>query len=148
MEFREITSSDVQSLFYVRTNTRENVYSLEELTARDITEKSVIEKLSNSFKGWLCKIDQSTVGFCIADSSTGELWVIAVLPDFEGRGIGNHLMALAEDWLWACGCDRAWLTTSVNTALRAYGFYLNRGWLDWKVEDDLRYMQLFRPHAV
>lgn len=143
MKFREVTPTDVPSLFYVRTRTRENRYTLEELAGLGITEKSVIEKLSSSYKGWLCQMGDSVVGFCMADRETGELWVIAVLPDFERKGIGNELMALAEGWLWAAGCNRVWLTTDVDTTLRAYGFYRNRGWTDWKIEEGLRWMQLY-----
>ena len=130
MEFREVRPADVPSLFYVRTRTRENAYTLEELARLGITEITVVEKLSLSFKGWLCQFDDLVVGFCMADRDTGELWVIAVLPDFTRKGIGNSLMALAEEWLWASGCNRAWLTTDVDTKLRAYGFYRNRGWVD------------------
>jgi hypothetical protein len=28
---------------------------------------------------------------------------------------------------------------------RAYGFYRKRGWTDWKLEPDLRWMELLRP---
>ena len=145
MEFREITRADVPSLFYVRTSTRENRYTLEGLARLGITKKSVIEWLSSSTKGWLCQIDDSVVGFCMADRVAGELLVIAVLPDFECKGIGNELMALTEEWLWAAGCNRAWLTTDMDTMLRAYGFYRHRGWTDWKIENGLRWMQLFSP---
>ena len=145
MQFREVTPADVPSLFCVRTRTRENRYTLEELAGLGITEKSVVEKLSSSFKGWLCQFDETVVGFSMADRATGELWVIAVIPEFERKGIGNRLMALAEEWLWASGCDRAWLTTDVDSNLRAYGFYRNRGWVDWKVENGLRWMQLLPP---
>ena len=145
MEFREVTPADVPSLFHVRTRTRENQYTLEELARLGITERSVIEKLSSSYRGWLCQFRDSVVGFCMADRGTGELWVIAVLPEFERKGIGNRLMGLAEEWLWASDCNRAWLTTDVDTTLRAYRFYRNRGWVDWKVENGLRWMQLFPP---
>lgn len=148
MIFREIKSADIQSLFYVRARTRENTYSYEDLERAGITEQSVTQKMSTSYKGWLCEISNAVVGFSMADSATGELWVIAVLPDFECKGIGANLMALAEEWLWKMGCDRAWLTTSIDTNLRAYGFYLNRGWGDQKIEDGLRYMQLFPPQRA
>jgi GNAT superfamily N-acetyltransferase len=148
MTFREIMTADIQSLFYVRSRTRENTYTLEELTRAGITEESVSQKLSASYKGWLCEIDKSVVGFSMADRDTGELWVIAVLPEFECQGIGNRLMALAEAWLWEMGCDRGWLTTSINKGFRAYGFYLSRGWADYKIEDGLRYMQIFPPQSA
>src|SRR5438093_13316450 len=84
VEFREVTPADVPSLFYVRISTRENGYTLEELAGLGITEKTVIDKLSSSFKGWLCHFDDLVVGFCIAYRFTS-LWVIAVLPDFERK---------------------------------------------------------------
>lgn len=145
LEFREITGADVPALFDVRTRTRENNYTLEELEKLSITVVSVAERLATSHKGWLCTDADQVVGFCIADRSAGELWVVAVLPEYEGKGIGNMLMGFAEDWLWASGCTRAWLTTDVDTRLRAYGFYRQRGWTDWKVENGLRWMELSAP---
>lgn len=145
LQFREIGAADIPALFHVRTRTRENTYTLEELHALGITAESVAERLVTSCKGWLCTHAGLVVGFCMADRSAGELWVIAVLPPYEGKGIGNRLMSLAEEWLWEQGCLRAWLTTDIDTALRAYGFYRQRGWTDWKVDDGLRWMELARP---
>ena len=145
---REITPADIPALFYVRTRTRENSYTIEELASLGITESSVLERLSATYKGWLCEHNESVVGFCMADRGTGELWVIAVLPEFEGKGIGARLMTHAEAWLWSAGFGRAWLTTDLDTTLRAYGFYRNRGWLDWKVDGGIRWMQLFAPKAA
>ena len=51
-------------------------------------------------------------------------------------------MQCAEEWLARSGCVRAWLTTDLDPALRAYGFYRHRGWSDWKLERGLRWMQL------
>ena len=138
---REVTEPDIPALFYVRTRTRENSYTLEGLQALGITPDSVREKLATSFKGWLCADADRVVGFCIADRGTAELWVIAVLPEYEGQGIGNELMRRAEEWLIASGSARAWLTTDMETALRAHGFYRQRGWTDWKIENGLRWME-------
>ena len=148
LKYREITAPDVPDLFYVRTRTRENAYTLDQLQHLGITVESVTDKLASSFKGWLCTDGDHVVAFCIADRSTGEVWVIAVLPQYEGKGIGNKLMSLAEEWLWASGCKRAWLTTDVDTNLRAYGFYRQRGWTDWKIENDLRWMELYPSKAA
>ena len=78
----------------------------------------------------------------MADRATGEFLVIAVRPEYEGRGVGGKLMDLAEGWLAASGCKRAWLSTDLDTTLRAYGFYRRRGWTDWTIEGGNRYMEL------
>ena len=147
MSFCEIIATDILALFFFRTRTRENTYTLEELAALGITEQSVTERLSSSHKGWLCENDGFVVAFCMAERVTGELWVIAVLPQYEGRGIGNKLMGLAEEWLWATGCTRAWLMTDVDANRGAYGFYRRRGWTDWKLESDRRWMELQLRYA-
>ncbi len=148
MEFREILASDVPALFEMRPRTRENAMTVEELARIGITEETVIGSFSVSCRGWLCADSGEVVGFTIADRATGELAVVAVLPDYESRGIGGTLMGLAEGWLWESGCTRAWLTTDIDTRLRAYGFYRHRGWSDWKVEGNLRWMELPRPADV
>lgn len=145
MNFREITAADVPSLFYVRTRTRENTMTLEQLQRLGINPQSVTESLGSSTKGWVCEDSGRVVGFSMADRETGEFQVIAVLPDYEGKGVGGRLMALAEEWLAASGCKRAWLTTDLETTLRAYGFYRKRGWTDWKIERGLRWMELSLP---
>lgn len=142
LEFREITAADVPALFHVRTRTRENTLTLEELQRLGITPRTVTESLASSTRGWLCADDGRVVAFCMADRATGELLVVAALPEYEGRGVGGRLMALAEEWLAESGCKRAWLTTDLDTTLRAYGFYRKRGWTDWKIERNLRWMEL------
>ena len=145
MEFREILPADVPALFYVRPRTRENALTLEQLQRLGINPQSVTESLGQSTKGWVCECSGRVVAFSMADCATGELLVIAVLPEYEGMGVGGRLMALAEAWLRASGCKRAWLTTDLDTALRAYGFYRKRGWTDWKIERGMRWMELSLP---
>jgi ribosomal protein S18 acetylase RimI-like enzyme len=142
MHFREITATDVPALFDLRPRTRENALTVEELRRLGITPQSVAESLAQSTLGWVCEDAGRVAAFSMADRATGELLVIAVLPEYEGKGVGGRLMALAEDWLAASGCTRAWLTTDVDTTLRAYGFYRKRGWTDWKIERGLRWMEL------
>jgi len=96
--------------------------------------------LASSYKGWLCEIEDKVVGFAMGDRDTGELWVIAVLPECLRMGIGSRLLVLVEQWMFAEGCKRLWLTTDIDTELRAYSFYLKNGWLDDKIENGLRYM--------
>jgi ribosomal protein S18 acetylase RimI-like enzyme len=72
------------------------------------------------------------------------MWVIAVLPGHIGRGIGGALLEKAEAWLFSEGCSELWLTTDLDTRLRAYLFYKKHGWRDWKIENGLRYMKKMR----
>lgn len=130
------------ALFDVRVRTRENTMTLEALQRLGITPRSVSESLDRSTRGWLCEDSGRVVAFTMADRATGEFLVIAVLPEYEGKGIGGRLMALVEEWLAASGCTRAWLTTDLDPSLRAYGFYRKRGWTDWKIEGGLRWMQI------
>lgn len=140
LAFREIRADDIPSLFEVRTATRENRYSLEELERLGITPRSVGCMLGATHRGWLCEEAGSAVGFAMGDGSTGEMWVIAVLPSHEGMGIGSRLLRLVEGWLASEGWREAWLTTDEDTSLRAHGFYLSEGWHDLEVRDGLRYM--------
>jgi GNAT superfamily N-acetyltransferase len=143
--FREITPVDVPALFVVRTATRENPYSLEALRAIGITEESVRAKLASVHRGWLAEVDGRIVGFAMGDSSSGELLVVAVLPEFEGRGLGRGLIERIQDWLWSHGWPELWLVTGPDTATRAFGFYRRLGWLDCGIKDGQRVMKLTRP---
>jgi GNAT superfamily N-acetyltransferase len=140
MDIREITEDDILALFVVRIATHENRLTRVELASLGITEESVKIKLQGSFKGWLCEADNQVVGFAIGDSATGELWVIAVLPDYLGQGIGSALLQRVENWLWKEGCAQLWLTTDIDPQLKAYTFYLQHGWRDDRIENSLRYM--------
>lgn len=148
MRFREITPSDVPALFAMRPKTRENAMTVEELDLLGINPQSVTDSLAQSTRGWLCEDAGQVVGFTLADRETGEFLVIAVLPEYEGKGVGGGLMARVTRWLLDCGCTRSWLTTDVDTALRAYGFYRRYGWTDWKIERGLRYMELYQSQVA
>jgi ribosomal protein S18 acetylase RimI-like enzyme len=138
---REIEMADIPALFRVRTATDENRLSMEELAALGITPETVEERLRGSFKGWLCEADGEVVGFVMGDKATGEIWVLAILPEYVGQGIGRALLAPVEEWLFASGWAEIWLVTSLDTQRRAYSFYRHRGWEDWKAEEGLRYMR-------
>ena len=145
--YREITCDDIPALFVIRTATDENNLSLERLRALGITEDSVRDRILGSYKGWLCEEDGRPAGFAMGDRSSGELWVIAVLPEYIRRGIGSELIRRVEDWLWQCGCRELWLTTDVDTGLRAYSFYLKHGWIDSEIRRGVRYMKKARPNG-
>jgi ribosomal protein S18 acetylase RimI-like enzyme len=94
VKFREVTAADVPALLNVRTRTRENTMTLEELKRLGLNPQSVTESLGKSTKGWVCDAADRVVAFSMADRTTGELLVIAVLPEYEGQGVSGRLMAL------------------------------------------------------
>lgn len=142
--YREIQAQDLPTIFDVRVATWHNDNGRDEMTKMGITENSVERRLEDSHRGWLCEIEGQLVGFAMGDKTNGEMWVIAVLKEFEGRGIGKRLLGLVEDWLWSEGWQEIWLTTDTDETFRAVGFYRRVGWEDWKIESGDRYMRKHR----
>ncbi|HSY18647.1 MAG TPA: GNAT family N-acetyltransferase [Candidatus Acidoferrales bacterium] len=142
MIFREMEQRDICSCIGVRTSVRENRYSLEELRQAGITEESVAGMLTTTHKGWVCEMDRRVVGFCMGNRNNGEFWVVALLPEYEGRGIGRKLMELAVQWLRASACAEIWLWTSPDVSTRAYALYRKSGWDDCGVQNGQRIMKL------
>lgn len=126
---RETRLEDIEACFDVRARTRENPISRERLAAVGITPASSAASLaSGEVKGWVCLDDSSVIGFCSADAASGEVLVLAVLPDYEGRGVGKRLLQQAVRWLRSLGFDRVWLAASPDPGVRAHGFYRSQGW--------------------
>ena len=134
--FREIVSDDMEAIFDVRIETWHNDRGRIELAEMGITHQTVREMLRDSHRGWLCEVDSCVVGFAIGNKANGEMWVVAVLEEFEGQGVGKRLLGLVERWLFAEGWKEIWLTTDRDETLRAVGFYRHLGWKDWKVDPD------------
>jgi len=143
---RAIAPGDIPDLFDIRIRTWENPNGAAELEALGITPETVLKRLQTDHAGWIAFVDKVPVGFVMGNRTTSELWVIAVLPEFEGQGIGGQLMKRAETWLFEQGCDPLWLTTYLEEDARAVGFYRHLGWKDWKIEVD-RFMRKWRPAA-
>lgn len=141
MKIRSMEPPDLAEAIEVRASTRENALSRELLRLMGITEESTTELLRTTHRGWLCEVQGKMTGFAIGNGKTGELWVIAVLPEYEGRGIGSELLRFVENWLWSLGWTELWLTTSTDVKLRAFAFYTKHGWAIWKAEEDVLYMK-------
>jgi ribosomal protein S18 acetylase RimI-like enzyme len=134
---REMTPGDVARCIWLRTQTRENRWSLEAPRQAGITEESVTQRLvAGTHRGWVCEQDGQVVGFSMCDGGTGEFWVVAVLPQFEGRGIGTELVKRGARWLYERGWSEIWLWTSPDTTTRAYRLYRSSGWRDCGIEAD------------
>ncbi|MDF1811511.1 MAG: GNAT family N-acetyltransferase [Verrucomicrobiales bacterium] len=134
MHYRRITPDDLPSIFEVRVKTWHNPNGSEEMARMGINPDSVRQMLETTHHGWLAETNGDVVGFVMGNKQTAEMWVIAVLKEFENLGIGKSLMRLVEDWLVSEGCDRLWLTTDTDESYRAVGFYRHLGWIDCKME--------------
>jgi GNAT superfamily N-acetyltransferase len=141
MKIRPIEASDVTALIELRGRTRENAMSPARMREAGITPETVAEMLATSHRGWLCEVEGGAVAFSIGDGNTGELWVIAVLPEFEGKGVGSRLLESVETWLWSLGWKELWLWTSPDKQKRAFGFYQKRGWAAAEEKDGRLYMR-------
>ena len=143
LRIRPLQAADLPAVFQVRIATWHNDNGAAELTALGITIESTTRLLQTSYQGWVCEVDQQIVGFAMGNADVGEMWVIAVLPEFEGSGIGRQLLQHVEDWLFETWSE-IWLTTDTDENFRAVGFYRHLGWQDWKLADGDRYMKKVR----
>ncbi|GHD61064.1 GNAT family N-acetyltransferase [Jeongeupia chitinilytica] len=130
MLIRETRADDLPALFVLRGQTRDNALTPEELAGYGITpESSAAAMQRGEVKGWLCEIDGRIVGFASGDRDGGEMLVLALLPDFEGRGIGKALLGCVVAWLQSLGHARIWLVANPDPKVRAHGFYRRCGWV-------------------
>ncbi|MBE9215152.1 GNAT family N-acetyltransferase [Plectonema cf. radiosum LEGE 06105] len=64
---------------------------------------------------WVAIDTGSTVGFVAvklhSDDSMGEIYMVAVDPDFQGQGIGSVLIKFALDWMKDAGMSIAMVET-------------------------------------
>ena len=68
------------------------------------------------------------VGLMRDRSVKAKVLVLAVMPQFEGRGIDKTLLSLAVNWLRSFKPTRIWLGASSDPGTRSHGFYRALGW--------------------
>ena len=103
---REIDEADTPELFVVRPQTRENAMTVDELAEIGITIDSMSAAVKRSHRGWLHEDSGRVCGFAMGDSENAGVTVMALLPEYEGKGIGGELLTRVENWLHAEGCQR------------------------------------------
>ncbi len=128
--YRQADYRDVDALFEVRSKTRENPISKARLAEMGITHSSIVEGFElGQLYGRVCLDGKAVIGFCIGDIESGEVLVLAVLPNYEGKGIGRQLLGRVMEELKEQGHHAPWLAADRNAAVRAHGFYRRLGWV-------------------
>ena len=129
MKFRSAQPDDAEECVVIRGKTRQNPASEELLRSMGITSRSWAENIrSGALPGHVCTVDEKIVGYCFGDRDTGEIVVLAMLPEFEDRGIGRHLLDQTVKELGKLGHTRLFLGCSPYPESRSHGFYRHLGW--------------------
>ena len=129
LTYRPALPADAGECVSLRGKTRQNAYSEEQLRAIGVTAESWAENIrSGALPGQVCTGAGGIVGYCFGSRDTGEIEVLIVLPDFEGRGIGRELLKRVAQALTELGHSRLFLACSPYSTSRSYGFYRHLGW--------------------
>ena len=129
IHYRPATTADIDACITLRGQTRENAISRQQLADLGITLASWgAEVDSGQLVGQLGVSNAGIVGYCFGDTGTGEVVVLALLPQAEGQGLGKALLARVVSQLLALGHGRLFLACSNDPAVRSYGFYRHLGW--------------------
>lgn len=122
MLFREALVADIKQIQVVRHAVKENVLSDPSL----VTDKDCEEYLTVRGRGWVCEVENTIVGFAIADTIAHNVWALFVHPEYAGKGIGKTLHNTMLHWYFSQTTEKIWLGTAPNT--RAEKFYKMQGW--------------------
>lgn len=130
MHFRPATPADAPACVTLRGLTRENAISVAQLAAMGITAESWADAVaSGDLPGFVCIDDESAIaGYCFGERASGEVVVLALLPAYEGQGLGKRLLSLVVEALVQAGHRRLFLGCSPDPAVRSYSFYRRHGW--------------------
>jgi GNAT superfamily N-acetyltransferase len=122
MEYRTAEIVDIPQLQIIRNAVKENTLSDPAL----VPDKDYEIYMTQRGKGWVCVVENTIVGFAIADLQDNNIWALFILPEYEGRGIGKQLHKIMLDWYFAKTQQTVWLSTDAGT--RAEHFYKKTGW--------------------
>lgn len=129
LKYRKAIPEDANECITLRGSTRENSYSIEELAEVGITLETWRNGIHDGdFPGYVCLDNKKIVGMCFGHKDSGEILVVAILPDYENLGIGKNLLELTIKELKLLGHNRIFLGCNSNSSSRSYGFYRHLGW--------------------
>lgn len=122
--YREAISDDIKQIQVVRNTVTENALSNPDV----VTDQDCLEFITKRGKGWVCELENTIIGFAIADLQENNIWALFVHPKYDKQGIGRRLHNIMLDWYFEQTSENVWLGTAPNT--RAEFFYRKSGWTD------------------
>lgn len=129
LEYRHAVPEDAAQCIALRGKTRENAISEDRLRSMGITAVTWGEDIrSGAVPGQVCSANGRMIGYCFGSIDDGEIVVLALLPEYEGRGIGKELLGRMMDRLFERGKARLLLACSPDPGSRSHGFYRHLGW--------------------
>ncbi|WP_295517713.1 GNAT family N-acetyltransferase [uncultured Stenotrophomonas sp.] len=129
IHYRRALPSDAAACIDLRGRTRENAFSAAQLAELGITVDSWAAGIAEGdFIGRIAEYNGTVIGYGFADRDSGEVLVLALLPDYEGRGIGKRLLQEVVELAHEAGHSRLFLACSADPRSRSHGFYRHLGW--------------------
>lgn len=122
-------AADASEFVRIRGLTRENPIPVARLAALGITAETWGRDIARGvLVGYVARQGDEIEGYCFGDTHTGEVVVLALLPNAEGQGIGRALLECVVQALADAGHQRLFLGCSKDPLVRSYGFYRHLGW--------------------
>ncbi|MGM9515390.1 GNAT family N-acetyltransferase [Roseateles sp. DB2] len=129
IELRPALPEDIAACVALRGRTRENAVSAERLASLGITVASWAGQVSRGeLIGHVAWEGTQMAGYAFGELASGEVVVLALLPAYEGRGLGRELLLRLVADLQSRGHRRLFLGCSSDPAVRSHGFYRHLGW--------------------
>jgi ribosomal protein S18 acetylase RimI-like enzyme len=127
--YRPAIPEDAADCIALRTRTRENAVTEAQLADAGITCETWSAGIeAGLYPGFVALDGSRLAGYCFGHRDTGEIVVLALLPEYEGRGVGKTVLHMTRDALRQLGFKRLFLGCATDPAVRSYGFYRHLGW--------------------
>lgn len=134
---RAAVPADARECLRIRGLTRENAFSEQDLAALGITPESWAQGIEDGrCPGYVAQVDEQMAGYCFGDRESGEILVLALLPEYESLGLGRRLLETMVQDLRECGFTRLFLACNSDPQVRSYGFYRHLGWTESGQRDE------------
>lgn len=137
MPIRPALAADAAQCIALRAVTRDNSISVQDLESMGITVESWGQATADgTILGFVAEAEGSLQAYCFGDTGSGEILVLVVAAEADGRGLGRTLLARVVEQLRQQGHQRLFLGCSTDSSVRSHGFYRHLGWIPTGRLDD------------